>query len=410
MKLTTQLLIIIFFHFYTQIIFSQNFWQYSGLNPGFINDVEVNNNNVVYAGLASSSTNQPIKGLARSTNRGVTWEQVPPPGTPSPFWNLNLDTHIKNNGHIFNGSTPFYFYRSSDGGNNWNSYAFDYTPQKITSHNNGSLFASTDGIIQKSTNEGLSWTWVKSLQTDFEPFVLSVNSNNGYIFASFTWTHTNGSLETEFYKSTNVGVSWQQIGSPIFDTKKINCLEFSSFGELFLGTNEGLYKSTDNGNSFEFVSTGTIQNITCIDINSENEIYLGTYDNGVFFSNDLGSNWEPINSGLTEFAILALNFDSEGYLYAGTSNWSGIFRSIYSTTSSIELFQPDGGENWSATTQQEITWGSLYVDNIKIEYSTNNGSNWNNITNSTPAGAGSFSWTVPNTPSAQCLILPPNSR
>lgn len=404
LKFKVCLFLIINFCF-ANIYYAQNFWQYSGLNPGYINDVEVNSNNIVYAGFASSSGSQPLKGLVRSNDRGITWEQVPPPGTPSPFWNLNLDTHIKNNDHIFNGSTPFYFYRTTDGGNTWNPYNFDYTPKKITSHPGGTLFASTDGIIQKSTNEGLTWTWVKTLQTDFEPYVLTVNPNNGYIYASFTWVHTNGSLETEFYRSTNTGANWTQIGSPVFDSKKINCLEFSSSQGFFLGTNEGLYISTDNGNSFTLIPTGVItENIICMAINSEDEIYLGTVDNGVFVSNDLGSNWATINSGLTELSILALKFDNEGFLYAGTSNWAGIFRSIYSTTSSAELTQPNGGENWPATTQQEIIWSSIYVDNIKIEYSTNNGANWLTITNSTPANTGSFTWLVPNTLSTQCLV------
>ncbi|NCQ19671.1 MAG: hypothetical protein GW805_15255, partial [Ignavibacteria bacterium] len=35
---------------------------------------------------------------------------------------------------------------------------------------------------------------------------------------------------------------------------------------------------------------------------------------------------------------------------------------------------------------------------------TNNGTNWNSVLTSTPASAGSFVWTIPNTPSTNCKV------
>ncbi len=70
----------------------------------------------------------------------------------------------------------------------------------------------------------------------------------------------------------------------------------------------------------------------------------------------------------------------------------------------INLTSPNGGENWTAGSNHNITWSSSgSVGNVKIEYSTDNGSNWSEIINST-ANDGSHSWTVPNTPSTECLV------
>jgi hypothetical protein len=70
----------------------------------------------------------------------------------------------------------------------------------------------------------------------------------------------------------------------------------------------------------------------------------------------------------------------------------------------VQVTSPNGGEDWSVNSQQNITWTSSNVNNVKIDYSTNNGGLWLNVEASFPAASGSYSWTIPNTPSEQCLI------
>ena len=66
----------------------------------------------------------------------------------------------------------------------------------------------------------------------------------------------------------------------------------------------------------------------------------------------------------------------------------------------ITITAPNGTENWGSGTPQTITWfsGGSIVD-VKIEYSTDNGSSWNSVIASTP-NTGSYAWTVPETPSS----------
>ncbi|MBV6422113.1 MAG: hypothetical protein DAHOPDDO_03402 [Ignavibacteriaceae bacterium] len=70
----------------------------------------------------------------------------------------------------------------------------------------------------------------------------------------------------------------------------------------------------------------------------------------------------------------------------------------------ITVTAPNGGENWLATSQHDITWASQSITNVNIEYSMDNGTNWINIISSFPASGGSYNWTLPSTPSTQCLV------
>jgi hypothetical protein len=55
---------------------------------------------------------------------------------------------------------------------------------------------------------------------------------------------------------------------------------------------------------------------------------------------------------------------------------------------------PNGGEHWQAQSQHDITWQSSYYEgNIGISY-TQDGSNWEEVVNSTP-NDGSYTWTLP---------------
>ena len=82
---------------------------------------------------------------------------------------------------------------------------------------------------------------------------------------------------------------------------------------------------------------------------------------------------------------------------AGTVTIAGV-------TPPVTLTAPNGGESWVAGTVQYITWTSSGLTKVKIQYSTDNGSIWSTIINSTAARAGIYAWTVPVVASPQCLV------
>jgi hypothetical protein len=71
---------------------------------------------------------------------------------------------------------------------------------------------------------------------------------------------------------------------------------------------------------------------------------------------------------------------------------------------SITVTSPNGGEELTAGTTHEITWTSEgNIDNVKIEYSVNNGTDWIEIIDSTE-NDGFYIWDVPFELSDACLI------
>jgi hypothetical protein len=79
-------------------------------------------------------------------------------------------------------------------------------------------------------------------------------------------------------------------------------------------------------------------------------------------------------------------------------NWGTV-----STTPSVTVSAPNGGESWQAGTSQNITWSSANVSTVKLEYSLD-GTTWTTISASTPASPATFAWTVPNTPSTTARV------
>ena len=96
------------------------------------------------------------------------------------------------------------------------------------------------------------------------------------------------------------------------------------------------------------------------------------------------------------FAAAATVSVSEG----GTT--SGISAQLAPYT--ITVTSPNGGESWIATTSHDITWTSTgTIANVNIEYTTDGGTNWTGVAVSTP-NDGSYSWTIPDTPSGNCIL------
>jgi large repetitive protein len=75
-----------------------------------------------------------------------------------------------------------------------------------------------------------------------------------------------------------------------------------------------------------------------------------------------------------------------------------------SSTHSINIIAPSGGEYWNSGQVDTIRWSSTGVTNARIDYTTNNGTAWITITASTPSSSGFYNWTIPNTPSTNCKV------
>jgi hypothetical protein len=70
----------------------------------------------------------------------------------------------------------------------------------------------------------------------------------------------------------------------------------------------------------------------------------------------------------------------------------------------IIILSPNGGEEWGAGTNQDISWTSAgQISDVKIEYITEKMPSWETIIDSAP-NDGNFRWTVPDIPTNSALI------
>jgi hypothetical protein len=80
------------------------------------------------------------------------------------------------------------------------------------------------------------------------------------------------------------------------------------------------------------------------------------------------------------------------------------YKMCSSLSDTIKVLTPNGGEVLNPTSNVNITWSFRNIDNVKIEFTTDNGATWNLIATNIPIDVQSYNWSVPNIPSTQCLI------
>jgi photosystem II stability/assembly factor-like uncharacterized protein len=164
--------------------------------------------------------------------------------------------------------------------------------------------------------------------------------------------------------------------------ESIHCLAINSIGYLFSGTQNGIYRSIDNGNNWENVGLENIS-VYCLTINSNNDIFAGTdgYYN-IYRSIDNGANWTPQNSNTGN--IISLTINSCGDIFAGSGGDYGIIRSTDNGVSwELVLSLSDCEAVYSIVENSE---GVLFAGTINfiaegggVYRSTDQGDSWEHI-------------------------------
>ncbi len=158
-----------------------------------------------------------------------------------------------------------------------------------------------------------------------------------------------------------------------------------------------------SGLVFENPGLHSVQLDSAIRITANDNIFVA-----IKFTNT--SNYFPVpadNLGPSQAyqSYLSLNGNAGSWLDLGSEYQSDVGIRIRCTNSALYLSAPDGNENISAGTSREITWSSLgdNIDNVKLEYTSNDGDDWYTIESSVPNN-GSYDWIVPYTISNDCRV------
>ena len=255
-------------------------------------------------------------------------------------------------------------------GGSANSFAL-LTDQTLLAGSSRGLFASFD--------QGRSWIPRAENQVIEEVFSL-LATDDGPIFAG---------TQSALYKSENNGLTWDIMDINV-DNPMIYALVEGQHGDLYAGSlNHGVFRSPDGGITWTTVTTGLNDlRIRTLAFSKVGDLYAGT-ENGIFRLPNQMNSWETANDGLPQFMDRNVNTIvsyPSGKLLAGTS--SGIFEA----DADLRVWQPlvrDLGNRSTAGGVIAVVQnneGHLYAATRQgVFRSTNDGLTWDTLSDGLPA-------------------------
>ncbi len=235
----------------------------------------------------------------------------------------------------------------------------------IKADQSGNIYAGTVwGYIYKSSDNGSTWLHVNPDMYSGPIWAIAIHSN-GNIFAASV---------TGVYKTSDNCATWNITDLQNLD---VRALKIDASGEIYAGTwNNGVFVSNDNGASFTSANNGLGAHnvVTSLAVTPNQNVFVGTFDGGVAKSTDKGNSWVSMNVGYNYIWTLASN--SNGDLFAGTYG-DGIYRSTDNGTSWSKMPFPGTYAYELVIDASNNIFASSYSGGVYV--STNNGSTWTNI-------------------------------
>jgi photosystem II stability/assembly factor-like uncharacterized protein len=215
----------------------------------------------------------------KTSNKGMSWNVI------SPDLTTNDKTHQQNSGGInsdnlmtFDGSTLYVIVESP-----------------LTK---GVLWTgSNDGQVQVTTNDGKTWTNVTANIKGIAPWgtIRSIDASNfetGTAYISITYQQL-GDFKPYIFKTTNYGKSWKEIGTgiPAGNSSFVHSIKEDPVqkGLLYAGTDNGLYISPDDGNTWVHLKNNLPPSPVYYIAIQKNfrDLVLATYGRGFYILDDI---------------------------------------------------------------------------------------------------------------------------
>jgi photosystem II stability/assembly factor-like uncharacterized protein len=327
-------------------------------------------------------------GILKSTDAGTTW-------TKSLDWTNDQQTGVQSikinplNPNTVWAATTNGIYKSTNAGASWEGLGIalmciDIILQPLDSNNimfsagnfglNPSIFRTTDG--------GANWEDIKPVSFSGKTLLAAYPPNPNDVYASIgTYISDNVSNIGSIWKTTDFGSNWTQLASVDNSVQGwyshfIAVHPADSMQVVWAGV--GIQKSTDGGSSF-FGSGGSYSDhhAFAIDPSSPNILYVAN-DNGVYRSTDFG----------TTFSYVSNNFNT-GQLYAGFANSAtDSLLALVQSQDHIPGYLYQGSSTWNHSIGgDEAGWTAINQSNDNIMYmlsrnggsvvkTTNRGASW----------------------------------
>jgi photosystem II stability/assembly factor-like uncharacterized protein len=376
-------LLLFVFCIFISTLYSQSGWQI--LNSGtttYLSAVFFNNESTGYAGGNSGY-------LAKTTNGGLNWT-VLSSGAPGFIRQIEF---IDNNTGYFCGDNGT-LRKTTNGGLNWTTLnsGITVTIYSLSAPSQNVLYACTnDSKVIKSTDGG----------NTFAIYNVGTNSLLAMDFSSPDTGYVSGQGGVA-YKTNNGGLNWTAINlSTVNNSWGIHAV---SNNIVFISANYGTIRKSTNGGTTITSSYAEGANLNTIFFATKMIGYAGGTGGVMIKTVNGGLTWDIMTTGTTQSIedIFFLNAKT-GYAVGG----SGL---IMKTTDggdnfNLKVISPKGGEIWESWTYRKIIWSNAVTGNVKIEFSPDNGYNWQVISNSYPADSNEYNWQIiPSISSWDCRI------
>ncbi|MDG1327221.1 MAG: T9SS type A sorting domain-containing protein, partial [Flavobacteriaceae bacterium] len=342
------------------------------------------------------------RGVYRSTNDGQDWEQVLLVSDSTGIIDMSIHP---NNGNIiyaaswerirrpnnrqYGGETSR-IYRSQDGGDTWeeltNGLPSDPNDKgrisiDISQSNPEVLYAFyTDKIGNvegtfKTTDGGDSWAEVNSISNG-----TSYHWWFGGVFVDPTDENIVYNSGFVMEKTLDGGTTWGSTFSNVHVDQHAVAFNTQVPGEVLIGNDGGLYKSSTNGDTYQKDNTLPITQFYrfYVDPQNENKVYGGTQDNNTIRTTSAGiDDWQPIFGG-DGFQPLVQS-DNTNIIYA-LSQRGNLGKSIndgVSFNGALNGIPSSDVNNWdTAITFDPADSQTLYYGTQRIYKTTNGAGNW----------------------------------
>lgn len=245
---------------------------------------------------------------------------------------------------------------------------------KLTVSNTDTIYAlCNSNNVLKCPVTGGDWTYANSGLPAINMSFIAVDSQNR-IFVS------PASGNPAIYRSSNGGNTWTNVINNISSTT-VSGICFSPTGTTYIGAS-GVYKSSNAGNSWTDVNSGldAPRSIYCIESVRNGTLFSGT-KLGVWRSADNGLSWQLKNTGVNHLNVLQIMETTEGVLlfHAYNSTPKGaIYRSV-NNGDTWTMVVANGCDLYTRIVQHrsDTLWAtSRFNGTTSLSYSVNQGLTW----------------------------------
>jgi photosystem II stability/assembly factor-like uncharacterized protein len=246
--------------------------------------------------------------------------------------------------------------RTTNGGSAWVTMPTGVTDQlwslEFTSRTTG-YCAGSSGRILKTTDGGNSWVGLNSGVQNQLYCLTFLNDSLGYACGS-----------SILLRTTNRGSSWENMNFPsIPPFDQLRKLVFTDPVTAYVIADVGrIRKTTDAGQTWTMLTTGTTEAIMGIDFVNPGTAYACGYSGVIIRTTDAGQTWMPQTSSLTEI-LTAVEFTSAAIGYVST--WTG---KILKTTNGGVTFVRQTGDALPARAQLLQNYPNPFNPSTTISY------------------------------------------